>query len=159
MLEPVCATADMDHPEILALFNTVRASTAGMITGADGGPPSRKALAAFAQMVDALSRHRTHARDATDEETLGLLGRVHKAKWQESGSLEDARRCRDVYLRAFQVTNGHWTCVNAMTMSWIIAQMLQKQGDFGRCPGRARCGAPDGAAGASRLRSRAEQDQ
>ncbi|HEX3356913.1 MAG TPA: adenylate/guanylate cyclase domain-containing protein [Tepidisphaeraceae bacterium] len=63
-----------------------------------------------------------------DEETLGLLGRVHKAKWQESGSFEDARRCRDSYQRAYESTGGHWTCVNAMTMSWILGQMLQKNG-------------------------------
>src|SRR3989442_13380446 len=41
-----------------------------------------------------------------DEETLGLLARVHKAKWQESQKLEDARRWRGVYPRAFESTRG-----------------------------------------------------
>src|SRR3954463_5790154 len=66
---------------------------------------------------------------STDEETLGLLGRVYKAKWQESLSLEDARSCRDIYLRAFQQTGGHWTCVNVITMSWILGRMLERSGD------------------------------
>jgi class 3 adenylate cyclase len=69
------------------------------------------------------------AQQAEDEETLGLLARVHKARWLESGSDEDARQCRDLYLRAFQISGGHWTCINAASMSWIIAQIDQKRGD------------------------------
>jgi class 3 adenylate cyclase len=69
------------------------------------------------------------AQSAQDEETLGLLARVHKARWLESGSDEDARQCREMYLRAFQISGGHWTCINAASMSWIIAQIDRKHSD------------------------------
>ena len=80
--------------------------------------------------LDAAQPDAAHA--ATDEETLGLLGRVYKTKWLESGSLNDARGVAGTHTCAFQTTAGHWTCVNAMTMSWIVAQLEARAGDAGR---------------------------
>lgn len=69
------------------------------------------------------------AQQAEDEETLGLLARVYKARWLESGSDEDARQCRQMYLRGFQISGGHWTCINAASMSWILSQIDRRRGD------------------------------
>jgi len=66
---------------------------------------------------------------ASDEETVGLLARVYKDAWRESANLEDARRCRDMYLRAFRTTGGYWTCINAATMSWVLGRLALKRND------------------------------
>lgn len=55
-----------------------------------------------------------------DEETIGLLGRVYKDIWKQSGRKQDARRCRDTYQKGFSLTSGYWTGINVATMSWLI---------------------------------------
>ncbi len=58
-----------------------------------------------------------------DEETLGLVAREAKARWQQAHAEADRRaalaEARDAYLRAFQLTQGTWTGVNAATLSLI----------------------------------------
>ncbi len=54
------------------------------------------------------------------EEALGLLARLHKEAWLVSGDPADARGARDLYAEAFAGTRGHWTGINAATMSWLL---------------------------------------
>lgn len=60
-----------------------------------------------------------------DEETLGLIARVHKDLWRRSGRAEDARRARDAYGRGFEASGGSWTGINAATLSWIVGDRAE----------------------------------
>lgn len=62
-----------------------------------------------------------------DEETLGLVAREAKARWQqgETGALVEAR---DAYRRAFRATGGLWSGINAATLSLFAGETSLAQG-------------------------------
>ena len=59
-----------------------------------------------------------------DEETLGILGRVYKEMWLiEGGGARDhphLARSRDLYLDAFRRSRGHYSGINAASLSLIM---------------------------------------
>jgi class 3 adenylate cyclase/tetratricopeptide (TPR) repeat protein len=62
---------------------------------------------------------------ATDEETLGMLGRTYKdlaarAKSPERETL--LKRAAEIYGEAFEKTGGYWTGINAATMNLLIGE-------------------------------------
>lgn len=124
ILEPMCVPLDAADPQVMQLFSHFRAAAMNLLRDAPGLGPSDESLATFTDLLDAVGRARerlTTAR-ATDEETIGLLARAYKEVWNESGRPQDARRCRDMYLRAFRLAHGTWTCINAATMSWVVGE-------------------------------------
>jgi class 3 adenylate cyclase/tetratricopeptide (TPR) repeat protein len=70
-----------------------------------------------------------------DEETLGILGRVYKEMWliEGQGAREHPHlaRSRDLYLEAFRRSRGHYSGINAASLSLIM-------GDAGRAERLAR---------------------
>jgi class 3 adenylate cyclase len=70
-----------------------------------------------------------------DEETLGILGRVHKEMWliEGDGSADHPHlaRARELYLGAFTRSHGAWSGINAASLSMIM-------GDRGKAAGLAR---------------------
>ncbi len=60
----------------------------------------------------------------SDEETLGMLARTHKDFWlqaqDEATRTEQLRRARDAYLRAYELSGGYWTAINAATLSLLL---------------------------------------
>lgn len=129
ILEPLCGPPDLQSPQVTQLYAVAR-SAAAELASAPAGPPSTKAIEAFADLLGAVSRAKGAfgAARASDEETVGLLARAYKADWNESGDIEDARRCRNTYMQAFQASGGHWSGANAATMSWILSQLLAARG-------------------------------
>ena len=61
-----------------------------------------------------------------DEETLGLVAREAKARWQEAHGSSHKQaalaEARSAYLHAFNRTQGTWTGVNSATLSLIAGQ-------------------------------------
>ena len=59
-----------------------------------------------------------------DEETLGILGRVHKEMWLiEGGGSADhphLAKARELYLGAFARSRGAWSGINAASLSMIM---------------------------------------
>ncbi len=70
-----------------------------------------------------------------DEETIGILGRVHKEMWliEGDGSADHPHlaRARELYLGAFNRSHGAWSGINAASLSMIM-------GDRPRAAGLAR---------------------
>ncbi|HSV91628.1 MAG TPA: adenylate/guanylate cyclase domain-containing protein [Desulfobacterales bacterium] len=70
-----------------------------------------------------------------DEETLGILGRVHKEMWliEGDGSADHPHlaKARELYLGAFNRSHGAWSGINAASLSMIM-------GDHARAGGLAR---------------------
>ena len=64
---------------------------------------------------------RLYAQGAHDEETIGILARVHKDLWQEStdGVLAKASLLRSLalYLEAYRQAGGYWLGINAATLA------------------------------------------
>lgn len=67
-----------------------------------------------------------HADGADDEETLGLLARTHKDLGVQATDPEQRARelcaARDLYERAYRGTGGHWTGINAATLSLLLGE-------------------------------------
>jgi len=130
ILEPLCVPRNLDDPIFLSLYQQFRQNAATLFTapapenGRLAAPPP-EILMTFADLVGVTARaaDRVASAQASDEETLGLLSATYKELFKESGKLEDARRSRDMYLRAFQATRGYWTCINAATMSFAVARL------------------------------------
>ena len=61
-----------------------------------------------------------------DEETLGILGRVHKEMWLAEGNGDPRhphlRKARDLYLDAFRRSRGHYSGINAASLSLILGE-------------------------------------
>jgi class 3 adenylate cyclase len=145
LLEPLCRGMDLHDPHLIALYRKFHGLVASLRTQEPGTEP---AVAAFADLVQAIggSRDLFLAGGDTDEETLGHLARAYKDIWKRSRSDADARRCRDMYERAFTLTGGYWTGINAATLSWILGQSRHLAGDLaGRDQEWTRCAALAGA--------------
>lgn len=62
---------------------------------------------------------------ATDEETLGMLGRTYKDLAARSHSSEREKflkRAAEIYGEAYQKSGGYWTGINAATMNLLIGE-------------------------------------
>ncbi|HEY4285383.1 MAG TPA: TRAFs-binding domain-containing protein, partial [Chthoniobacterales bacterium] len=62
---------------------------------------------------------------ATDEETLGMLGRTYKdlaARAQAADRENSLRRAAEIYGEAYQRSGGYWTGINAATMNLLIGE-------------------------------------
>jgi class 3 adenylate cyclase len=61
-----------------------------------------------------------------DEETLGILGRVSKEIWLASTGGDPShpalRAARDMYLRAFRSSRGHYSGINAASLSLVLGE-------------------------------------
>jgi len=57
-----------------------------------------------------------------DDESAGLLGRVYKDRFRQSGNLDYARLSQEVYLRSFIESQSFYTGINAATMSLIVGE-------------------------------------
>src|SRR5262249_35795905 len=54
-----------------------------------------------------------------DEETLGLLARIHKDLWLRTGNIADLEKAYGAYLRAFRsAPTSYWTGINAATLAF-----------------------------------------
>lgn len=61
-----------------------------------------------------------------DEETLGILGRVSKEIWLASTGGDPShpalKAARDLYLRAFRSSRGHYSGINAASLSLVLGE-------------------------------------
>jgi class 3 adenylate cyclase len=57
-----------------------------------------------------------------DPETSGIIGRIYKACWKNSGDISYARKSRDIYLHSFRIHKNYYPGINAATMSLIIGE-------------------------------------
>jgi class 3 adenylate cyclase len=66
-----------------------------------------------------------------DEETLGILGRVYKEMWLIEGQGERDHphlgRSRDLYLDAFRRSRGHYSGINAASLSLIMGDAAKAE--------------------------------
>lgn len=66
-----------------------------------------------------------------DEETLGLLARVHKDLWQQSpGSPRGQSHLatsRKLYEQAYRTVGGYWSAVNAATLALVVGDIDASQ--------------------------------
>jgi class 3 adenylate cyclase/tetratricopeptide (TPR) repeat protein len=88
---------------------------------------------ARAGALDAALRNAQLLFDAghNDEETLGLLARIHKDLWASSTETEVATRhlnaSRILYTQAYEATRGYWTGINAATLALIAGDRDEAQ--------------------------------
>lgn len=54
------------------------------------------------------------------EDLLGLVGRIYKDLWQQTGELDYLRQAKDAYSSGFDATSGAFTGINAATTAWLI---------------------------------------
>lgn len=119
ILEPLCPKLQPDKATLLRIYTKLRKAL-GLKTNTH---PSKEALKAIGELFQEIGgAGDIRERPSPDEETLGLLARVYKDIWKRSGNPNDAHRSRDAYLRAFRMTGGYWTGINAATMSWLIGE-------------------------------------
>jgi len=64
---------------------------------------------------------------ASDEETLGLLARAHKALWSETGAVAHLERSIALYAAAWDATGGMWSGINAATLSFCADDISHAQ--------------------------------
>jgi class 3 adenylate cyclase len=64
-----------------------------------------------------------HEEGARDEETLGLLARVHKDLWESSGSPAHLAGARQWYESAHCVSGGYWSAINAATLAAAAGEL------------------------------------
>jgi len=61
-----------------------------------------------------------------DEETLGLLGRTYKDLGLRAADsavrIAELGRAHDAYTRAYRLTGGHWSGINAATLAFVIGR-------------------------------------
>jgi len=64
--------------------------------------------------------------DAADEETLGLLARTHKDLGLRAADpatrMAQLSRAHEAYARAYRLTGGYWTGINAATLAVVTGQ-------------------------------------
>lgn len=76
---------------------------------------TRKANAALTEL---------YREGSTDEETLGLLARTHKDLWaRATDDVEKQKQLRlayEFYNKAYELTSGYWTGINAATMALLM---------------------------------------
>lgn len=69
---------------------------------------------------------RLHGEGSTDEETLGILARVHKDRWLENPGAPEGKasleRSLDLYLRAYETAKGSWSGINAATLAFAAGK-------------------------------------
>lgn len=70
-----------------------------------------------------------HREGQQDEETLGILARVHKHLWLAGPDSKDARehlaQAAQLYRQAYQLTQGIWTGINAATLTLLGGEVAQ----------------------------------
>jgi tetratricopeptide (TPR) repeat protein len=122
ILEPLCAEYRPDPESLRSLHHALQQAMTLRIP--EDQPVSDSAVATLGQLLAELSRAISAAprTTAATAETWGLLGRVYKDIWRETGRREDAVRSRDIYLRGFDLTGDHFPGINAATMSWLIGE-------------------------------------
>jgi class 3 adenylate cyclase/tetratricopeptide (TPR) repeat protein len=63
---------------------------------------------------------------ARDEETLGILARIHKDRWQESKGIAEAqsnlKTSLELYSDAYRTGGGYWSGINAATLALVSGQ-------------------------------------
>lgn len=60
-----------------------------------------------------------------DEETLGLLARTYKDLWLQTGDSNCLAQARDTYLKAYHLTKGCWSGINAATLALLSGDLEQ----------------------------------
>jgi class 3 adenylate cyclase len=118
LLEPLCAGSALPEGTYDSLcdeFSRMVSAAARSRRERPGGDEMRAAIKRFLGVLVPLSAHAAREGDA-DEETLGLLARVHKTSWLMTGEPADAKRALDLYLRGFTETGGYYTGINAATL-------------------------------------------
>lgn len=106
------------HPDSLALKH-LRALSLAQVCALE------EAKALIAPLVERISIETEGRKNF--EEILGLLGRLHKSSWRETGSAEELELARDVYLRTFRQTQGGFSGVNAASMTWLCGDSSSAQ--------------------------------
>ncbi len=91
----------------------------------------RQLLAACALRGGAFGRAHELVRELqaeghTDEESLGLIAREPKSRWQH-GDASALPEARDAYLRGFRATGGMWTGINAATLTLVAGDQPGSQ--------------------------------
>jgi class 3 adenylate cyclase len=68
-------------------------------------------------------------RGHSDEETLGILGRVYKDMWLLAGDAEEGRayleQSRNLYLEAFRRNRGYYSGINAASLSLMLGDAVR----------------------------------
>lgn len=62
-----------------------------------------------------------------DEESLGLLARSYKDLWQQTGARARLLQARDTYLKAYALTHGAWSGINAATLALVSGETEQSK--------------------------------
>jgi class 3 adenylate cyclase/tetratricopeptide (TPR) repeat protein len=124
-LEAICKPMDVDDPEFVHLFHQLRTAAGHLVGASSSRAPSRESLDMLTDLFDvvAKSQSRLSAARAADVDTIVLLAGAYKDAWEETGRIEDARKCRDTYLQAFRQARAVHSCINVASMSWIIGEM------------------------------------
>src|SRR5205085_2813904 len=56
----------------------------------------------------------------SDEETLGMLARLQKDFWLQTGDAVHLRAAHAGYRKAYELSGGYWTAVNVATLSLLL---------------------------------------
>ncbi len=117
-LVPIPIRAPEQLQQVYEALRTVLPELADCDKASADGPMLTK----LDRLVTALERIRQPSPKAgsPDEETIGMLARILKDQWRQTGDLNLARRSCEMYRRGYEITRGSYTGINAAAMSCVI---------------------------------------
>ncbi|EME70145.1 Calphotin [Paramagnetospirillum caucaseum] len=116
LLQPVLDVILIDEGPFHRLHNSLRRAVEGL-EQAD----SQDTLASMAELAEALELVRGKKLVASaDAETYTSLAGVFREAWLASGARGDLEHCRELFLRAFHISNAPRDGIDAAVTSWLL---------------------------------------
>ncbi len=116
LLQPVLDVILIDEGPFHRLHNSLRRAVEGL-EQAD----NQDTLASMAELAEALELVRGKKLVASaDAETYTSLAGVFREAWLASGSRADLEHCRELFLRAFHISNAPRDGIDAAVTSWLL---------------------------------------
>ena len=116
LLQPVLDVILIDEGPFHRLHNSLRRAVEGL-EQAD----NQDTLASMAELAEALELVRGKKLVASaDAETYTALAGVFREAWLASGSRVDLEHCRELFLRAFHISNAPRDGIDAAVTSWLL---------------------------------------
>ena len=116
LLQPVLDVILIDEGPFHRLHSSLKRAVETL-----GDEPGKDTLGTMAELAEALELVRGKKLVATaDSDTLTALAGVFREAWLASGSRRDLEHCRELYLRAFQISHAPRDGVDAAVAAWLL---------------------------------------
>jgi class 3 adenylate cyclase len=116
LLQPVLDVILIDEGPFHRLHNSLQRAVAAL-----DAPEGQDTLASMADLAEALELVRGKKLVANaDSETYTALAGVFREAWLSSGMRGDLEHCRELYLRAFHISNSPRDGIDAAVTSWLL---------------------------------------